>query len=121
MLKYENISIINLISLFYFYIPLIIYHKSYVAIIILINGIIFHTNRNKNYLFVYDTICSSILVAYKNYYNPNINYLSCIGSTIFIVNVILYRKYKINIYISDIIHSIAIHYVSYKCLLMSKV
>ena len=39
MIKYENISIINLISLCYFFIPLIIYHKSYIATIVLINGI----------------------------------------------------------------------------------
>ena len=121
MLKYENISIINLISLCYFYIPLIIYHKSYIATIVLINGIIYHSNRDKIYLFIYDTLCCFILVCYKNYYNPNINYLSCIGSIVFIVNVTLYRKYNLNKYISDIIHAYSVHYVGYKCLLMSKV
>lgn len=121
MIKYENISIINLISLCYFFIPLIIYHKSYIATIVLINGIFFHTNRNNNFLFLYDTISCMMLVCYKNYYNPNINYLTCIGSTIFMLNVLLYRKYNLNKYISDIIHAIAVHYIANKCLLMSKV
>ena len=121
MIKYENISIINLLSLCYFFIPLIIYHNSYISIIVLINGIIFHTNRDKLYLFIYDTICCIILVGYKNYYNPNINYLTSIGSIIFTLNVILYHKYNLNKYISDIIHAIAVHYVAHKCIKMSKV
>jgi len=121
MIKYKNISIINLLSLCYFFIPLIIYHKSYIATIVLINGIFFHTNRNIYYLFLYDTISNIILVSYKNYYNPNINYLTSIGSIIFILNTILYRKYNLNKYISDIIHVISVHYIAHKCLLMSKV
>lgn len=121
MFKYENISIINLISLCYFFIPLIIYHKSYIATIVLINGLVFHSNRNNYYLFLYDTISNILLVSYKNYYNPNINYLTYIGSTFFILNVILYRKYNLNKYISDIIHVVYVHYIAHKCLKMSKV
>ncbi len=121
MIKYENISIINLISLCYFFIPLIIYHKSYIATIVLINGLVFHSNINNNFLFLYDTIFCIILVGYKNYYNSNINYLTYIGSTIFMLNLILYRKYNLNKYISHIIHAIAVHYIGHKCLLMSKV
>ena len=87
MIKYENISIINLISLCYFFLPLIIYHKSYISYIVFINGLIFHSNKNNIYLFCYDTIFNIFLVIYKNYYNPNINKLTLIGSTIFVFNV----------------------------------
>lgn len=121
MIKYENISIINLISLCYFFLPLIIYHKSYISYIVFINGLIFHSNKNNIYLFCYDTIFNIFLVIYKNYYNPNINKLTLIGSTIFVFNVFLYRKYKYNRSLSDFIHCVSTHYIASICLKISKV
>lgn len=116
MVNLSNISFVNIIVLLYYYPFLIMNKKSITATIVLLNGLIFHTNRRNNTLFYYDFICNIIMILYKNYYNSNIRLLSAVGSVVGGSNIILYRKYNYNRHIADIIHVISTTYIGYLCL-----
>ena len=99
----ENVSILNVISIIYFFLPLML-KNSKIAAIVFINGLLCHCNIHINEIFYYDYICNFFIIIYKNYYNPEIRMLSLLGSSIATSNIILFRKYRYNRYIADIIH-----------------
>ncbi len=118
MVELSDISFINVIALLYLYPSLIIEKQCITACIVLINGLLFHTHRKNNYLFMYDMIFNILLILYENYHNPEIRLLSTVGSIVSGSNTILYRTYNYNRHIADIIHILSTTYVGYVCLKM---
>lgn len=103
--------IINLLGLIINFFPLIYKYNSKRAILIFINGLVFHTNEDNNYLKNYDIICNILMILWTNYYyyKKTLN-LSIISVIMFTINNLLYTTvWKDKRYLSDIYHVIGVH------------
>jgi hypothetical protein len=103
--------IINILGLIINVFPLIYKYNSKRALLIFMNGIIFHSNEDNYYLKYYDIICNIIMILWTNYYHytKTLN-LSVISVIMFVMNNLLYTtawKNKRNL--SDIYHVLGVH------------
>jgi TRAP-type mannitol/chloroaromatic compound transport system permease large subunit len=60
---------IPILGVVYLFFPIILKHNSFRAKVVLINGIIFHSNNKNEFLKYYDILCNVILGIYT--YNKN--------------------------------------------------
>ena len=111
-----KISYINLSSLLLCFAPILIKKKSIYSIIILFNGILFHTHRDNKLLLFYDLFTNTLIIFYVNYYNQHIQRLSSIVCFLTIINFYTLRKYPFQEYKHDIYHSIITHGLGSYCL-----
>ena len=104
MNKLENINLICLTGLFLFYLPKIFYYKSVRALVVFINGILYHTNKNNIFLRNYDIYSNILLICWTVYnYNSTI-YTSLFVLSSFTINNYLNTKNYINENVSNFIH-----------------
>ena len=101
---------INILGLFYFFLPLCIKYKSKRAMIVFINGLLYHSNERYEYLRYYDIICNFFIVLYTNIYAAQSMKYSNFATSIWFLNTILTETNTISRNSSDIIHVIAIHF-----------
>lgn len=109
-------KIIPLIGILHFFGPLIFY-KSKRAMLIFINGLIFHTldvsdiNNQINTPFVnflkyYDTFSNIIMISYTVYYYKQIHFLAFIACYLYLIEVYCVKYTNLEYYHTDIIHLI---------------
>ncbi len=99
---------INIIGLCCFFLPLAIKYRSKRALIIFLNGLLYHSNERYQYLRYYDVICNFFIVLYTIKNNAAIVKYPIFGSSIWILNTILTETSTITRNLSDIIHVIGI-------------
>ena len=104
MNELDNINLICITGLFLFYLPKIFYYKSFRALVVFINGILYHTNKNNTFLRNYDIYLNILLICWTVYnYNYTI-YTSLFVLISFSINNYLNTKNYINENLSNIIH-----------------
>ena len=93
-----------------FYILPIITHYSNRALIIFINGILYHgfLAGNMKMLFI-DYLCNFLISLYTAYFYPNTFLPGLFCVFLNLINQISYYKYKFNKKIVDIIHVLTVH------------
>ena len=99
---------INIFGLCCFFLPLTIKYRSKRAFIILLNGLLYHSNEGYQYLRYYDVIFNFFIILYTMKNNVAIVKYSIFSSSIFILNTILTETSIITRNLSDIIHVIGI-------------
>lgn len=87
-----------------FYLPLIYHFRSYRALIVFINGIIFHTNKQNNIIKNYDIFCNLAMTLWTNYNYPFTIPIAIFISGIFGLCMILKNKNLLPSSINNIIH-----------------
>lgn len=68
----KNVNPLCLISVILLFLPIYYHFNSYPALIVTINGIIFHTNINNKAIMNYDILCNLGLILWANYNYPDI-------------------------------------------------
>jgi len=111
-----KISYINLSSLILFFTPLIIKKNSFIAKIVLWNGLLFHTHRNNKILLWNDLLTNIFFIIYTNYYHTHIRKYSLIGCSLTLINFYKYRHYPYSAYFHDFFHSFFTHGIGAYCL-----
>ena len=83
--------IINLIGVSTFFYPVIRYN-SYRGFIVLVNGLLYHSNENNSLLFFNDLITNSSMIAYTLYFCPTIYPLTILGGFMYFLNNLFYSN-----------------------------
>ena len=102
--------IINISGIIIYFIPLIFKYHSKRALIVSINGLLFHTNENNQYLRNYDIFCNLLMGLWTCYYYKDTRKLAMTSIAMFGINsftlVPLFKEHK---YLSDIWHVLGVH------------
>lgn len=100
--------IINISGIIIYFIPLIFKYQSKRALIVSINGLIFHSNENNQYLRYYDIFCNLLMILWTNYYYKETRKLAMTSVAMFGINsyTTLFKK---NRNLSDIWHVLGVH------------
>lgn len=96
--------IINILGAFILFVPIFFRYKSKRALIVFINGVIFHCDENNEYLRYYDIVCNTLMCYYTYHeYKPSLKYtlFSCSN---FFINNYLYQNTYLSRTHSDIYH-----------------
>ena len=103
---------INLFGIFWFIVP-IIYYKSTCALIILINGILYHGMFTNKYLCIFDCFCNLLIGIYSTVYTKlPMNYviIAWLIPLMFFINMLFFKIFKLyNRDICDLIHVLTVH------------
>ena len=111
-----KISYINLSTLILFFTPLIIKKNSFIAKIVLWNGLLFHTHIDNKILFWNDLLTNILLILYANYYHTHIRKYSLIGCSITLINFYNARHNPYSKYFHALFHSFFTHGIGAYCL-----
>jgi hypothetical protein len=109
-LKNNDINIICIAGLFIFYLPLAIYFYSFRCILVFVNGLLFHLNKNNFYIKIYDIFCNLLMMLWSNYYYPYTFLVSTFSVFIFFINTYLKKMNIISQNITDIIHLLFVQF-----------
>ena len=103
---------INLFGIFWFIVP-IIYYQSIRALIILINGILYHGMFTNKYLYNFDCFCNILIGVYSSVFTKlSMNYviMAWFIPLMFLINMLFFEIFKLyNRDIADLIHVLTVH------------
>jgi hypothetical protein len=95
---------INILGVTFLFFPIFLKYKSKRALSVFINGVIFHSNENNNFLRYYDIICNAIMCYYTySKYPPALKYI-LFSFFNFAMNSYLYENKYISLVNSDFYH-----------------
>ena len=103
--------IINILGLMIYFFPLVYKYNSKRALLIVINGLLYHSNEDNFYLRNYDIISNVLMILWTNYYHyeKTLN-LSIISVIMYTINYLLYATvWKDKRYLTDIYHVLGVH------------
>ena len=104
MRLYNTLSILTYLYPIYKY-------NSYRASIILFNGVVYHAILPENkYFMIYDCFINFLISCYTAYYCPKLFFKGLFCIMIFLSNNYLFYNNYINGVISEIIHTLSIHF-----------
>ena len=111
-----KISYINLSTLILFFTPIIIKKNSFIAKIVLWNGLLFHTHTDNKILLLNDLLTNILFTIYANYHHTHIRKYSLIGCILTLINFYKKRHNPYSTYSHDIFHSFFTHGIGAYCL-----
>ena len=95
---------INILGVTFLFFPTFLKYKSKRALMVFINGVIFHSNENNKYLKYYDIMCNA-LMCYYTYSRNNMALKYILFSFLnFTINNYLYKNKYISLVNSDFYH-----------------
>lgn len=109
-MNYDNCNFVCLIGVICLYLPLIYNFYSYRALIVFINGILYHSNNKSTILRYNDIFFNIILIVWTNYYYPYTIAIALFSIIAWYTNNYLGEKNRINLITMDIIHVILVQY-----------
>lgn len=111
--------IVNIIGCVCFFFPLFYKYQSYRALLVLINGILFHSNENNHFLRLWDISCNIFMCFYTYYVYKMAMFFIIFSFTFFLFNWYFSHTKTYSLIVSDLLHIIFVQLPLSICLFLS--
>lgn len=111
--------VVNILGCILFFWPIFFNFNSYRALIVMINGILFHSNETNQYFRFWDITCNVIMCAYTYYIYRMAIYYILFSFSCFFINMFCLQKNVYTLLMADVFHVSFVQFPLSVCLLLS--